>query len=486
MSDLELSDLYENLTLVDEDEAVLEMAEDVEQEGEEDVDRCIVGKVLSGKKVNREAFKGLIEQIWNPYGNVEVELVDDNIFTFHFANKEDMNRVWYRGPWHFAKWLAEQIGEVVEIPAESRECRGKFMRVKVRIDISKALRRWLKLKLNRSEEITMMNLKNERLPEFCFACGKIGHCIRECQDEEARAAALTGSQNKFGSWLKASIPERPRPRFGTQGNESSSDRSRSMEASREFEGDGSISLKQGSRLSQKDLPSTSVGAAQSSRKEKMLLTLPSVREVGAPSQSEMVIDGPEHKMDGVSKNLGLPLSESMVSPPLIITNNTTKIPSIQDSPPQKQLKERAQPTVVLISQTVEVPHQINKPVAPTLPKLSPKKRITKKWKRSAREVKHKTVPMLISNPLQRILEYSGRQGDLQRKTTLPPLGKESVRRLLKGEAPRNIRLLIPPPVSIVVMIQIRRFLIATKLVRGRLVSIIWMRMKEAQGKEGAQ
>ncbi|TXG63385.1 hypothetical protein EZV62_010379 [Acer yangbiense] len=441
MSDLGLSDLYENLTLVDEDEAVLEMAEDFEQEGDEDVDRCLVGKVLSGKKVNREAFKGLIKQIWNPYGNVKVELVDDNIFTFHFANKEDRNRVWFRGPWHFgnslivlekqmglgniaqlgfnkaefwiqihdipiscmnrrtAKWLTEQIGEVVEIPTESRECRGKFMRVKVRIDISKALKRWLKLKLNRSEEITMMNLKYERLPDFCFACGKIGHCIRECQDEEARAAALKSSQNKYGSWLKASIPERPRSRYGTQGNGSSSDRSRSMEASRESEGDGSISLKQGSRLSQKDLPATSVGAAQSPRKEKMLLTLPSVGEVGAPSQSEMVIDWPEHKMDGMTKTLGLPLSESTVSPPLTNTDNTTKIPSTQDSLPQKQLKERAQSIATNIAHTVEVPHQITKTAASSLLKLSPKKRITKKWKRSAREVKHKPIPMLISNPL---------------------------------------------------------------------------------------
>ena len=84
-----------------------------------------------------------------------------------------------------AKWLAEQIGEVVELPSESRECWGKFLRVKVRIDITKALKRWLKLKLGKTEEVTMVNLKYEILPEFCFACGKIGHAIRECQDEDA-------------------------------------------------------------------------------------------------------------------------------------------------------------------------------------------------------------------------------------------------------------------------------------------------------------
>jgi hypothetical protein len=232
----------------------------------------------------------LIEQIWNPYGNVEVELVGENIFMFYFINIEDRNRVWSRGPWHFgnnlivlekpsgtgniaqlgfnkadfwvqihdipiccmnrrtAKWLAEQLGEVVEIPAESRECWGKFMRVKVRIDITKALKRWLRLKLSKSEEVTNVNLKYERLPEFCFACGKIGHSVKECQDEEARLVALEGSQSKFGSWLRAVVPDRSKPRFGSQGNGSSTERSRSIEASRESEGDGSVSLRQGSRL----------------------------------------------------------------------------------------------------------------------------------------------------------------------------------------------------------------------------------------------
>ncbi|TXG60344.1 hypothetical protein EZV62_014917 [Acer yangbiense] len=160
MADSEISKLYENLSLVDEDEVVLDMAEEAKSDGVEDVDRCLVGKVLPGKK-------------------------------------------------------------------------GKFMRVKVRIDISKALKRWLKLRLGKLEEVTMMNLKYERLPEFCFACGKIGHCIKECQDPEAKKAALEGSQNKFGSWLKAMIPDRSKTRLGSYYNGSSSDRTRSLEVARE-------------------------------------------------------------------------------------------------------------------------------------------------------------------------------------------------------------------------------------------------------------
>ncbi|TXG72967.1 hypothetical protein EZV62_001546 [Acer yangbiense] len=251
---MELAKLYPNLSLAEEDGAIHGMSEEVQLDGVEDVDRCLVGKVLSGKKVNREAFKGLIEQIWNPYGNVEVELIGDNIFMFYFINREDRNRVWFRSPWHFgnslvalekpegignisnlkfnkadfwiqiheipimcmnqrtAKWMAEQIGEAVELPAESRE-----------------------LKLGKTEEVTVVSLKYERLLEFCFACGRIGHCNKECQDEAARKAVLYGSVNKYGSWLKASITDKSRSRGVVQGNASLSDRSKPQENSQEVE-----------------------------------------------------------------------------------------------------------------------------------------------------------------------------------------------------------------------------------------------------------
>ena len=63
-----------------------------------------------------------------------------------------------------AKWMAEQIGRVIEILPESKDCRGKFMKVKVQVDISKPLRQWLRLKLDNSSNIEMVRLKYERLP----------------------------------------------------------------------------------------------------------------------------------------------------------------------------------------------------------------------------------------------------------------------------------------------------------------------------------
>ncbi|TXG53049.1 hypothetical protein EZV62_022218 [Acer yangbiense] len=200
MVESEIAKLYENLTLVDEDGEIYERPEEDYREGEVEVDLCLVGKILSGKKVNRE---------------------------------EERRRIWQRGPWYFdkslmvlekpegmnrrsAKWIAEQIGKVIEIPTESKDCWGKFMKVKVQINITKPLKRWLRLKLDKSDVIVMVSLKYERLPEFCYFCGRIGHASKECSDEEAKLEAMKGVLTMYGSWMRASVPDRQKVRTDQQ------------------------------------------------------------------------------------------------------------------------------------------------------------------------------------------------------------------------------------------------------------------------------
>ncbi|KAK3193163.1 hypothetical protein Dsin_024473 [Dipteronia sinensis] len=217
------------------------LEDDFQLEGLGDVSRCLVGKVLTGKKVNRDVFIGLIEQLWSLIGRVRIKSVGDNTFMFFFRSLEDRNQIWNRCPWQFDKsliflgkpigsgdiskiafdqvgiWvqihnipimcmnrrtarrLADQIGVVIEIPTDSKECWGRFIRVKIQVDILKSLKRWLRLKLDRSENITVVSLKYERLLEFHYACKKIGHGLREYPDDDARTNALEGSIPKYGA-----------------------------------------------------------------------------------------------------------------------------------------------------------------------------------------------------------------------------------------------------------------------------------------------
>ncbi|KAK2655326.1 hypothetical protein Ddye_008378 [Dipteronia dyeriana] len=101
MDAFEVARLCESLSLDEEGRIIHQLEKDFQQEGLRDVSHCLVGKVLSGKKVNRDVFNGLIEQLWSSIGKVEIELVGDNIFMFYFRKLEDQNRIWQRGPWHF-------------------------------------------------------------------------------------------------------------------------------------------------------------------------------------------------------------------------------------------------------------------------------------------------------------------------------------------------------------------------------------------------
>ncbi|KAL5781600.1 hypothetical protein ACOSP7_006629 [Xanthoceras sorbifolium] len=241
----EIGRLCESLSISEIDGPICRVDDEVKRVGCSDVFHCLVGKVLSGKRVNRDAFKGVIEQLWSVIGSVEFESVGDNLFVFYFRRLEDRALVWLRGPWHFdhnlivlekpdgvgeisklgfdrleiwvqvyniplmcmnkgmTKFLAEPIGSIVEIPAESKECRGRFFCVKVHIDISKPLRRVVRLDVD--GDLIVALLKYERLPEFYFACRKIGHGLRDCTDDEARSEALEGSVTKFGSWMRAHL-----------------------------------------------------------------------------------------------------------------------------------------------------------------------------------------------------------------------------------------------------------------------------------------
>ncbi|KAK1559742.1 hypothetical protein Q3G72_017870 [Acer saccharum] len=149
-----------------------------------------------------------------------------------------------------------------------------------------------------------VSLKYERLPEFCFACGRLGHGIKECLDETARKAALDGSINKYGSWLKAPIPDKPKNRGGMFGNASSSERSKSRENSQDLEGDGLVSLRSASRSSQKEASEASAAATQLMDREKSKVNLAISEEAGPSGPIVLGTDSLDPVVGGSSTVVG--------------------------------------------------------------------------------------------------------------------------------------------------------------------------------------
>lgn len=206
------------------------------------VSLSLVGKVFSSKAVNRETLKTQLPRILQTTRNIEVEVTGDNRFIAVFATESDRRRAMYDGPWHFfqnlmvfkaakglqnpfdvefeefsvraqlynlpiacmdsdmVRRLGAQLGRVDEVDvSEGGFCLGKFARVRVTRHLDKPLQRYIGLSTGESGESGLVVVIYERLPDFCFACGRVTHVLRDCMDPGADKRKLA-----FGIWLKAS------------------------------------------------------------------------------------------------------------------------------------------------------------------------------------------------------------------------------------------------------------------------------------------
>ena len=286
--------------------------------------------------------------------------------------------------------------------------------VKVQIDINKPLKWWLRLKLDKTENVVVVGLKYERLPEFCYACGKIGHGIKERLDSEARNEALTGTITKFGSWMRASIPERLKNRNQSFTNGSSSEKGRSTEESRGLDIGNSINFQLGSQTAQKKEDAASSAAQRRTGEEKTPQTL-------SPNS------GPSPK----------PMSPLRLEGPIDDKTLPTNTQS-ESAGPTKEMKE-----VVSSKKGDLLNHIPNGEIAdPNLSQaipsdmvISPQKKSNRKWKRSARESSSLQLQRNMSSPIKQVLLFGKGGKKENRGNKSPSPGPKLTGGISKGKSP---------------------------------------------------
>ncbi|KAL5548110.1 hypothetical protein UlMin_003341 [Ulmus minor] len=235
MDSEELSSLCASLAL-EEDEKTLspDLEAGLQAQGERSIDRSLVGCVLSTCPIARDAFIHMIKGVWKKKERFDVKAIGSNKFVFHFLLTADRRRVYSRGPWCFQNkllmsfcntpfWiqlhnilvfymsktvgsiLGNMVGTVQEIECnQDGLCLGTFIRIRAIIDISKPLKRILKVCLGTDKEQVTILLRYEHLPELCFHCGIIGHPLKECPGRGSLQGDIP--KLKYGAWIKAPIP----------------------------------------------------------------------------------------------------------------------------------------------------------------------------------------------------------------------------------------------------------------------------------------
>ncbi|KAL8554643.1 hypothetical protein ACS0TY_002727 [Phlomoides rotata] len=82
---------------------------------------------------------------------------------------------------------------------------ARNIRVKIKADFRKPLRRGIQLELKDGKKV-WVEFKYKRLSSFCYFCGMLGHMRRECDLTEGVEVVedLSGEKLSVGEWMRAS------------------------------------------------------------------------------------------------------------------------------------------------------------------------------------------------------------------------------------------------------------------------------------------
>lgn len=213
---------------------------------------CLVGKVVNQKTLNVTAVTNILNAAWKTRAPFSVVPWSNNVFLFRFQEDEDRTTVLKDGPWlvmsslliltplvegmvvsdlHFshcpfrvqvhglpvdkmsranAEIIGRRFGKLLalETSPDNILLARSFLRVRVEINLAQPLPKgfWLRRK-NENRDI-WISYKYENLPDYCYACGRIGHDNRSCKmvNREEGLNSGYGPELRTGRARRAPIP----------------------------------------------------------------------------------------------------------------------------------------------------------------------------------------------------------------------------------------------------------------------------------------
>ena len=124
MSADKVARLCKALSLKEKEGPLMPLQVDLKTDGVKRMGFRLIGKLISNKLVNRDAFTSLFPRIWRTMEDFEIEVLSGNTFSFTFKSANDRWQVLQGGPWSFDKALL-----VLEEPTGNGDIQGmKFNR----------------------------------------------------------------------------------------------------------------------------------------------------------------------------------------------------------------------------------------------------------------------------------------------------------------------------------------------------------------------
>ncbi|KAG8390813.1 hypothetical protein BUALT_Bualt01G0122600 [Buddleja alternifolia] len=244
--DAEISRMARDFTLTDREATKVSIPANSCRPGEGYNPRILVGRITTDRQINFPAFKDTVIGSFRPRRGMEVSCLGNSRFLLAFNHSVDLDRVLESGPWNFDNdmiilkklnefddprsvnldWndifvrvsglplglmnhnVAQIIGNHMGIFVDMDLSKSGFfwdstLRLRVRINVTKPLLRLMTLTIPGGQEVKL-SFSYEKLPNFCYLCGVIGHIEDRCEIRYNQSFVHPGDHTPFGPWLRAS------------------------------------------------------------------------------------------------------------------------------------------------------------------------------------------------------------------------------------------------------------------------------------------
>jgi hypothetical protein len=209
----------------------------------------MVRKLLAERSISKEILKTPMTRAWKPTRWVSFKTHGLNLYLIDFENLWDKDRILEGRPWTFdgylfalvdfdgftsvedlefkkvAFWvrmfhlplacmgkdvgwqIGATVGKVEDMDVlDDGVGWGKYLQVKIHIDLSKPLARGRIIKIQNKDH--WIAFKYEKLPRFCFPCGMVLHDNGKCRYNSARKSQRLEEAVEYRPWLRIMSPKR--------------------------------------------------------------------------------------------------------------------------------------------------------------------------------------------------------------------------------------------------------------------------------------
>ncbi|KAL0457898.1 UNVERIFIED_CONTAM: hypothetical protein Slati_0417000 [Sesamum latifolium] len=208
----EIEKLHQSLNFTDEEEGGVIAPLGVWNSESDEQGFLMVGRILAHRPYHPEALRTALLSSFNPVKGMEFKLIDGDRFLLKFYHVLDRDRVVERSPWALDKNLVtvRSVNENENPATVNLDWSEFFIHIynlpieNGAINITKPIPRVLKIKSIVGDEL-IVSFKYERLPNFCYLCGCLGHLSRICPRRFDEGFVDPGDNTPYGPWLRTTI-----------------------------------------------------------------------------------------------------------------------------------------------------------------------------------------------------------------------------------------------------------------------------------------